>query len=428
MTVVRRTRPVGRPAAGWPLAAICCYALLVPLQPILTMPDGSPLRFAAADAVAPLVFLAAVVRPRRRLPAGLFAMALAVPMLALFSTLWSAQERDVSHYALGKTAGLFYLAGLALAVGRALEPGAEPSVLRAIARGAFWSAVVGLVAYGASLRGVPSSLVWNGRLCGTMPGDPNIYCSLLAVSFLIVATDRRLRAPLRVARLAVLGVALIATGSRSGLVGLAAGGALYGLAHARDRWVAAARGLYVLAAAGAVGMAVLLTTPGANAAHELWEHLWRTWTVESRLDLYARAREQFAEHPLLGLGVGGFNDLNTWQIDGQDVHFPVHDTYLWAFVDLGIGGGLLVAALVASTILRCLRAAGRRAPPEGAAVVAAGLGTMAVFNLFVDAFYQRHFWVLTACALGRGAARGRRAVGVPAGRSAQLALAGSGAR
>jgi hypothetical protein len=50
-------------------------------------------------------------------------------------------------------------------------------VLRALAAGV-WSAVIGLVAFAASMAGVETQLVAYGRLCSTMLGDPNIDCSL----------------------------------------------------------------------------------------------------------------------------------------------------------------------------------------------------------------------------------------------------------
>jgi len=100
------------------------------------------------------------------------------------------------------------------------------------------------------------------------------------------------------------------------------------------------------------------------------------------------------------LGIGGFNDLNTWNHGGRAEHFAVHNTYLWALVDMGVGGGLLLVGLIAAGAVRCVRAAVRRPAHESAAVVAAGLLAMAVFNVFIDGFYQRHFWVLMACALG----------------------------
>ena len=128
MTVVRRRRV--RP---WGTLAVSACAFLVPLQPVFRMPDGSPLRFAAADAVAPFVFLAALVRPRRRLPLGFALLAGAIPLLAFFTTLWAGLERPLSYYALGKTAGLLYLTSLCLAATRCLDPGGGPAVLRALA-------------------------------------------------------------------------------------------------------------------------------------------------------------------------------------------------------------------------------------------------------------------------------------------------------
>ena len=63
-----------------------------------------------------------------------------------------------------------------------------------------------------------------------------------------------------------------------------------------------------------------------------------------------------------------------------------------------VGMGL-TPFLIAAGVGRCVRVALRRPAPDGAAVVAAGLLAMAAFNLFIDGFYQRHFWVLMACAL-----------------------------
>ena len=90
---------------------------------------------------------------------------------------WAGLERPLSYYALGKTAGLLYLTTFCLAATRCLDPGGGPAVLRALAAGG-WSAVIGLVAFAASMAGVETQLVAYGRLCSTMLGDPNVYCSL----------------------------------------------------------------------------------------------------------------------------------------------------------------------------------------------------------------------------------------------------------
>ena len=246
-----------------------------------------------------------------------------------------------------------------------------------------------------------------------MLGDPNIYCSLLAVSLLALVRDRGLSRHTRLAGGIVLGFAILATGSRSGLVGTFAGLAASELLRSRDPWAAGARSAYAASAAALAGVAALMTDPGWRAARGLWDFVWRTWTVESRFDLYARAWEQFGEHPVLGLGIGGFNELNTWYDRGQSGHFAVHNTYLWALVDLGLGGGFLVTTLIVAGIWWCARAARRRPPAEEAATVAAGIATLAMFNLFVDGFYQRHFWMLLACALALPRARRTVAAAVP---------------
>jgi len=390
-----------RPALhALPLAA-CAYAVLIPLQPILTLPDGSPLRLAGSDLVAPFVFLAALVRPRRRLPLGLAALAVAIVLLAVVSTLLAASDRPLSGYTIGKTLGLVYLVGLSFALVRSTDAGAEASILRALAWGALWSAIVGLGGFAAWwLAGIQTTLVSGPRVCSTMPGDPNIFCSVLAVGLLTTAMDRRSSIAGRAVRSAILIVAIFASGSRSGAgaAAVAIGAALF-LRH-RDAWVTAARAGVVVLALTVAATPLLLTKPGARTADMLREHVWRTFTINSRLDLYAEAWEEFRDNPVSGLGIGGFRELHIWTEGGRREQLPVHNTYLWAFVDMGVGGGLLLIGLITGAVWRCARAAVQRPAANGAAVVAAGLLAMATFNLFIDGFYQRHFWVLVACALG----------------------------
>jgi len=397
----RGERP--RRSLTWPLIAVCLYAALIPLQPVFNLPDGSALRLAGSEAVAPFVFLAALARPRRRLPPGLAALAIAIPLLALFLTLVTAAgDRDISVYGIGKTIGLFYLVGFCFAVVRATEPGAEVAILRALAWGALWSAVVGLMAFAASLAGIQTLLVnsyasGTPRLCSTMTGDPNIFCSVLAVGLLITAMDRGLSTPARAVRLAILVAAILATGSRSGAVAAVVAIVACTLLSSRDVWVTMARTAVVVLAVAVAATPVLLTRSGTAAANVVSEHLSRTFTVESRFDLYGAAFRNFTDHPLGGLGIGGFAELNSVP---RQLHFAVHNTYLWALVDMGLAGGLLLVGLIAAGIWRCVGAAVRRPPADGATVVAAGILAMAAFNLFIDGFYQRHFWVLMACALG----------------------------
>jgi len=399
----RRTVPHGD--HGWGRAAVCLYALALPFQPVLTLPDGSPLRIAAAELVAPFVLAAAVFRPRRALPSGLLALTLLVPAVALAATLNAVYDRELSGYAVGKTAGLFYLAALAVAIARAIGPGDEDAVLRALGAGALWSAVVGLAGFALALAGIPTTLVEGDRVCSTMPGDPNIFCSLLALGLLVVLADRNLSPIGRAVRVAVLAAALLASGSRSGTLAALAGILACAFLRRRDAWVTAARTTYVVLALVVAGVLAIATDTGARAAGVLWEHVWRTFTIDSRFSLYGRALDEFIEHPIAGLGIGGFNDLNTWNLWHGGEHFAVHNTYLWALVDMGVPGGVALVALIGGGIWRAVRAARRRGAPEAAAVIAAGLIAFAVFDLFIDGFYQRQFWLLVACALGLPARR-----------------------
>jgi hypothetical protein len=403
---MRDARSIGattRP--DWALRAGCLYAALVPFQPVITLPDGSPLRIAAAELVAPFLIVAAVVRPQRRLAPGLGLMLLALAMVALLSTLLAAMHRPLTGYAVGKTAGLLYVTAVGLALARALPPASELRLLRALAAGGWLSALIGLMGFALWTRGYRTSLVEWERLCSTMAGDPNIYGSLLAITMLVTATDTRRSPAGRVVRVATLGVALALTGSRSAFLALLVGAVVYGVVRNRSPWPVAGRSVYRLSAVGVVMALLLLTEPGRSAAQLAWDRTWRTVTVESRFDLYGRALEQWSQHPFVGLGIGGFYELNAWGAGGRE-HYAVHNTYLWALVDVGIVGGLLLAATLAGAIVRCVRAAPHQRAI--AAVVAGSLAAMAVFNLFIDGYYQRHLWVLIACALGMPVVRARR--------------------
>src|SRR6185436_9192082 len=125
--------------------------------------------------------------------------------------------------------GLLYVTGIGFALVRSLDAGTEPKLLRALGAGAFWSAVLGLGGFVAWIAGHPSSLMENDRLCSTMPGDPNIYGSLLTIGILIEANDTGRSLPIRVGRVGVLAAALVATTSRSAFLALVAGSLMRGL-------------------------------------------------------------------------------------------------------------------------------------------------------------------------------------------------------
>jgi O-antigen ligase len=345
------------------------------------------------------VFLAALMHPRRTIPFSLATVAAAIPLLAAASTLASWANRPISFYAAGKTAGLFYLVGIAFAMIRCTDKRDVTAIMRALAFGAFWAAAVGIVGYGAYLGGVATSLVEGDRLVGLMPGDPNIYGSLLAIGLLVTASDRRLSRATRLLRCTVLVLALLASGSRSAVLGAIAGAAMLTVVRARDPFAMGLRTAFTLLVGAMLVAGLLTTSTGSAAADRIWGHYWRDRTVASRMDLYERAFDAFTDNPVTGLGIGGFREMNEFRIVGTQNRHVVHNVYLWAFVDLGIAGGVLLIALLAGGIWHAVRSARGRPGMEAGALVAAGLVSMVVFNLFIDGFYQRHFWVLIACAI-----------------------------
>ena len=111
-----------------------------------------------------------------------------------------------------------------------------------------------------------------------------------------------------------------------------------------------------------------------------------------RHEFYKVAIEAFGEKPILGHGAGTYqfswNQLRT-------IELPVHDAhslYLESFAELGIVGGLLVIALIA-TLLWCAFATWRAAPEPQRDRYAALLATMLAFA--VGAAFD-WFWEIPA--------------------------------
>src|SRR5262249_13459327 len=151
-----------------------------------------------------------------------------------------------------------------------------------------------------------------------------------AVALLVTAIDRRRSTAGRVFATGVLALALLATGSRSGLVGAGVGVVALALVRSRDPWGTAARGLVGATVLATVVAGLVASGAVDDVADAVRDRVWRVETVDSRFALYQHALELFADHPLLGLGVGGFKASSAgFEIRGHE-QLPVHNTYLWA--------------------------------------------------------------------------------------------------
>jgi O-antigen ligase len=216
-----------------------------------------------------------------------------------------------------------------------------------------------------------------------------------------------------VAALPALAIAVVASGSRGPVVGLAIGlVVLLALTATNTR---ARRRLLVVAAAILVAViAVVQTVPTSTLSRslEVIVSSGSDLSTNGRSQLWALAWQNFIDHPLTGLGTGGFADL-------QPVELYPHNFLLEGAAELGIAGLLALIGLVAWTSVRIGRAwfATRDEDRLLAAVIAA-LFAMAVVNaLFSSALpNNKEAWLWAGVAAGlaarllgdRGLSRGRR--------------------
>ncbi len=145
-----------------------------------------------------------------------------------------------------------------------------------------------------------------------------------------------------VAVLPLLTVAMLAAGSRGPVVAFAVGLiALLGLVATSPQ----ARRRLLLVGAGLLGAAILvpLALPSSSIGRAISTLLGSTSGLSSngRSQLWAQAFSSFAEHPLFGLGTGGFAALDPEKL------YP-HNILLEMSVELGIVGTVLIAGIVVS--------------------------------------------------------------------------------
>lgn len=171
--------------------------------------------------------------------------------------------------------------------------------------------------------------------------DPNIYGRYLMAGLLglavvgLLAHVRRRALALTAATFALLAVALWFTYSQSSLVGLAAGALVLSLAITRRRSVAAS-----IAAAALLATAAAVVQPALSEGGR----------SSGRLDLASGGLQIARDHPVTGVGLGGFEPAYVRLVEREEQRTPKlrssHSTPITVAAELGIlGFGLLLAAL-----------------------------------------------------------------------------------
>jgi hypothetical protein len=195
-----------------------------------------------------------------------------------------------------------------------------------------------------------------------------------------------------IAMAAMLGclLVLMATGSRSGILGLGLLGILLQTGPRRHRVPTAQIG--VMVAAGVLSVAALVP-------REAWERMIRfsaergeigASSTKMREETLERAWEIAGDYPLFGVGLGNFREVSR-QIYFDDYYRPPHNSYLWALSE----GGIFVLAAYAYLFwvtwqdLRHIRRVANRDPEIE--VWASAIRVVFLLFLFYSAFAD--LWV-----------------------------------
>lgn len=233
---------------------------------------------------------------------------------------------------------------------------------------------------------------------GTFLGDGNDYSLSLCILFpcmigIALGARNGFRKLLAWAAAAVIVMAIIATQSRGGTLGIAA--ILVYL------WLRSSRKLVTGIGIAMVGAIVLLYAPS--------QYFQRMGTVtgmtidgsaQGRLDAWGGAIGMGVQNPVLGIGAGNFRAR--W---GK----TAHSTYMLALAELGFPGFICTLVLVlgnlrANARLRKKLLAGGAAQPDEVRrrstqmldLMNAGMVGFAVAGAFLSATYYPHMYVLTA--------------------------------
>jgi O-antigen ligase len=265
--------------------------------------------------------------------------------------------------------------------------------------------VVGAVTAIAIIRGLATGSLAasvGGRFALNQQGNP-IGLGRAAAEAILIGTSIVLasRSPFR--RLLALGampliaVSFIAAGSRGPVLGLVVASVALIAMTLRER---ASRRRSVLLAVAFVAGALLVTqlVPNQNVQRSLSVLTGSGEGLSSngRTQLWGTAQTTFTQHPLTGIGTGGFDALAPLDV------YP-HNLFLEVAAELGVLGLIALAAFVLSTMYAIVRAV-RLAPAgdHGDVALAAALFVAALVNAQVsgDITTNDGVWLTAGLVLG----------------------------
>lgn len=365
---------------------VLAYVALLPVQ----LEAGTLGRVGISDAFLLLFLLFGAYRVRFARGAWTIFHFGLVCVLAMGSIVYVLKTGMISTYmVLNKNIGLMVLLS-SYAMFTSLTTG-WPDVRRVLRLFVLAAAVhIGLAmgAYVYTLfTGVPVPLMnfYEGRLSGMLI-DPNAFGGFAGVALAIHASTFFSKKPLvagvaGAAVLALLSSGLLLTFSRSSWIGFVFAILIFG--YFRPKMGLAFLCFFLLAGVGLyVGLGEKAQTLSGLAE--------RRNTAMQRVEQFNLAMPMIADSPIWGAGLATFQDR---------VGKVVHNTALWFLTDFGLigltvyGGYILWLIHIAVTCYRAAPSAAEKAIVLG--LLAAHFQMLGV-SVGIEAFYQRHWWMVMA--------------------------------
>ena len=369
-------------AAAWrsiaaPLALAAVPPIVFGIFAALAVPEGA-VALALAGAVAISLFAAAQRRDAAPPAAVVIAAPLVASLLLVCLLVVRQPETPDTNYGEIKTA-FFVVSNVTLLIA-GLWAGWQLAHTRHVLIGTLGVSVAGGVLLVLHVAGgqalMPFSLTFSEPEHSISMGRQMAAGALVALG-IVLSRERASSRLVAATSLPILATALLASGARGPVVALLAGSAVLLFLGLSDR-VARRR----LLAVGAIALACLVMVPLLVPDSSLVRSFsFASTDVEStssgRTEMWRQSWELISANPVLGIGTGGYADVNPPMIYS-------HNLMLEVWVELGMLGPLLVLALLASVGARMLQAFRRAGRDERALLVT-------VFALFVAATVNAMF-------------------------------------
>ncbi|MCK6454718.1 MAG: O-antigen ligase family protein, partial [Alphaproteobacteria bacterium] len=346
-------------------------------------------------------------------PSWLIAVLVAMPALGLVSALWSVIPGETAMRAL--KVALLLAAGMAITSAAASAERPPPrQVAAALLAGLALATVLALTDHAGLLE-------WREDLDPSFTPRRGLYnrgatVILLLAWLAVLALLRTGRAGLAAALFVAAGLLIVLKlgSGASMVVWVLSAAAFAAWVLARGR-LPAAFGAVVAAACFAAPLIVAaLPTPSTTDLHGRF--LPSSWS--HRLVIWQFAAERIAERPLFGWGLDasrrmpGGREVLPWRMDAdpnnpegwmstvQRMPLHPHSLSLQVWLELGLAGAAILAALLYLLVTRAARAGG--AIPAQAANVALVFAAMAVSNISYGAWqswWLSTLWLIAAVAV-----------------------------